>query len=82
MPANTHSLSAFLAPTRYIDHDHADIGALIDARGWRTWDAIAAARASFEFVRDEVRHSWDMRSHRVIRTASEALAHREGLCVA
>jgi hypothetical protein len=27
-----------------------------------------------------VQHSWDVRSHRVTRTASEVLVHREGLC--
>jgi transglutaminase-like putative cysteine protease len=82
MLATRHPLSAFLPPTRYIDHEDAGIRALVDARGWRKMDTIAAARAAFELVRDEVQHSWDVRSHRVTRTASDALVHREGLCYA
>ncbi len=75
-------LSAFLGATRYVDHQHPAILTLIDGRGWRSLGAVDAARSVFEFVRDEVRHSWDARSHRVTRTASEALVHREGLCFA
>jgi transglutaminase-like putative cysteine protease len=82
MLVTSHALSAFLAPTRYIDHDDSDVRALVDGRGWRRIGSVAAARAAFEFVRDEVRHSWDIRSHRVTRTASNALAHSEGLCFA
>jgi transglutaminase-like putative cysteine protease len=82
MASTLPPLSSFLAVTRYIDHDHPDVVALIDARGWRPLDSVAAARAAFTFVRDEVQHSWDVKSHRVTRTASDALLHREGLCYA
>jgi transglutaminase-like putative cysteine protease len=82
MLVTRHPLSAFLAPTRYIDHDDRELRLLVDARGWRTMETVAAARAAFEFVRDEIRHSWDVRSHRVTRAASTALAHGEGLCYA
>lgn len=73
-------LSDFLGASRHVDHQHPAIRALIDDRRWRALGAVEAARSAFEFVRDEVRHSWDVRSHRVTRTASEALVHREGLC--
>lgn len=82
MLVTSHSLSTFLAPTCYIDHENAAVRGLVDARAWRTMDMVAAARAAFEFVRDEVRHSWDVRSHRVTRTASDVLTHGEGLCFA
>jgi transglutaminase-like putative cysteine protease len=72
--------AAFLRATRYVDHEAPAVRALVDARGWRGLDAAGAARAAFEFVRDEVRHSGDVRSRRVTRTASDALVHREGLC--
>jgi transglutaminase-like putative cysteine protease len=39
-----------------------------------------AARRVFHFVRDEVPHSWDIRGHRVTRSASDALEYREGIC--
>ena len=40
-----------------------------------------AARA-YEWVRDEVRHSWDAQDPRVTLTASEVLEQRVGLCYA
>jgi transglutaminase-like putative cysteine protease len=70
----------YLASSRWIDHDAPSVRALVEERGWRSLGEVAAARAAYEFVRDEVHHSWDIRSHRVTRTASEALEHREGLC--
>jgi transglutaminase-like putative cysteine protease len=76
------SLPEYLRPTRHLDHDHPTIRAFVEARGWGALDAVGAARAAFTFVRDEVQHSWDVRSHRVTRTASEVLVHREGLCYA
>ena len=40
------------------------------------------ARAAFEWVRDHVSHSYDVRDPRVTLTASEVLEHRVGLCYA
>ena len=40
------------------------------------------ARRCFEFVRDEIQHSWDYRSGPVTLRASEVLAHRTGYCYA
>jgi len=75
-------LPEYLRPTPHVDHGHSAVRALVEARGWAALDAVGAARAAFTFVRDEVQHSWDVRSHRVTRTASEVLVHREGLCYA
>lgn len=77
-----HSLSDYLRLSPSIDHDDEEVRRLLDTRGWRALGEIEATRRAFEFVRDEVSHSWDIRSHRVTRTASEALRHREGLCYA
>lgn len=40
------------------------------------------ARAAFEWVRDEIAHSFDVRDPRVTLTAAEVLAARVGLCYA
>jgi transglutaminase-like putative cysteine protease len=37
---------------------------------------------AYEFVRDEIAHSWDIQSARITRTASEALIFKEGICYA
>ncbi|WP_160723688.1 transglutaminase-like domain-containing protein [Bacillus sp. USDA818B3_A] len=43
---------------------------------------IEKARIAFEFVRDEIAHSWDIQSKRVTCNASEVLDFKEGICYA
>ncbi len=45
-------------------------------------DDVEFARAAFEWVRDEIRHSWDAQDPRVTVTATEVLDHGVGLCYA
>jgi transglutaminase-like putative cysteine protease len=73
------SPEAYLAPSPLIDCDAPEIIAFVDER-LQGCDPIDAARRVFHFVRDEVSHSWDVQGHRVTRSASEALRHREGIC--
>lgn len=40
------------------------------------------ARRCFEFVRDEIRHSWDYKQNPVTCKASDVLKHRTGYCYA
>ncbi len=75
-----HPLPDYLRATRWIDHEAPEILALVEERGWRALGPVEAARRAFELVRDEIPHSWDIRSHVVTRTATECLQRREGLC--
>lgn len=43
-------------------------------------DEIEKAKAAYYFVRDEIQHSWDTKSERVTRTATEVLLYGEGCC--
>ncbi|WP_228551110.1 transglutaminase-like domain-containing protein [Sporosarcina cascadiensis] len=43
---------------------------------------IEKAKIAFEFVRDEVSHSWDIQSSKITCNASEVLHEREGICYA
>ncbi|MEY8738497.1 transglutaminase family protein [Bacillales bacterium AN1005] len=43
---------------------------------------IEKARIAFEFVRDEISHSWDIQSKRVTCSASEVGDFKEGICYA
>jgi transglutaminase-like putative cysteine protease len=72
-------LEAYLAPAPLIDVDHPQIGAFVDEH-LRGCALEEAACRVFHFVRDEVPHSWDIQRHRVTRSASDALAYREGIC--
>lgn len=47
-----------------------------------TQTEIEKARIAFEFVRDEISHSWDIQSKRVTCSASEVVDFKEGICYA
>lgn len=50
------------------------------AKGLKTDEAIA--KACFEFVRDEIKHSWDYQVNPVTCNASDVLKHGVGYCYA
>ncbi|MFI5914162.1 transglutaminase family protein [Dactylosporangium sp. NPDC051541] len=72
----------YLAADEVVQADHPAIRAA--AAGLRTRHAgdVEFARAAYEFVRDEVRHSFDAGDPRVTVTAADVLEHRVGLCYA
>lgn len=43
---------------------------------------IEKAKVAFEFVRDEISHSWDIQSKQVTCNASEVLDFKDGICYA
>lgn len=47
-----------------------------------TQTEIEKAKIAFEFVRDEISHSWDIQSKRVTCNASDVLDVKEGICYA
>lgn len=79
-------MEAFLKPCPIIDFTHPQVAAkaaelrVLDAAG--AFDALATARRCFEFVRDHIAHSGDIRSDHVTLKASEALEHGTGWCFA
>ncbi|WP_143707334.1 GNAT family N-acetyltransferase [Uliginosibacterium sp. TH139] len=73
---------AYLAPCAIIDFEHPAIAAkAAELRATHT-DTLSLARASFEFVRDEIAHSWDARQGPVTLKASEVLLTGFGYCYA
>lgn len=81
-PQSTLPPSAYLTGDLIIEVDHPEIQAL--AREFRTHSPteIDCARTTFNWVRDEIPHSYDARNPRVTLRASEVLEHRTGLCYA
>lgn len=76
----TAPLDDYLAATLLIDVDHPSIQAKAkELAGGSTVDFV---RRAYEFVRDEIAHSWDLQSRRVTAKASDVLEHREGICFA
>lgn len=75
-------LDAFLAPSPLIDFDHptAQDYLLSNPPAGRGEEEIVGA--TFEFVRDQISHSYDIQSDRVTAKASDVLRYREGICYA
>lgn len=76
------ALSDYLRADSIVDHTHPEVvgRAALLRRGCA--DDVAYARAAFEFVRDDIRHSVDAQDPRVTLTASETLKEGVGLCFA
>lgn len=72
----------YLKQTDIIDYDHPNITALIESLDIRTQSELEKVRVFYEFVRDEVTHSWDEQTHVVTKKASEVAKHKTGICYA
>jgi transglutaminase-like putative cysteine protease len=75
-------MKKYLEPTEYIDWQHPVVlsKALALAKGLNTDEHIA--RACFEFVRDDIKHSWDYKMNPVTCKASDVLQQGTGYCYA
>lgn len=75
-------MQSFLAPSFYIDWQHPLVRAKaadLTAGLTRVEDK---AKSCFEFVRDEIKHSWDYQLNPVTCRASDVLIHGTGFCYA
>jgi transglutaminase-like putative cysteine protease len=75
-------LDVYLAVSEYIDFAHPIVAEKAAQLASGTSDDIAIAKRCFEFVRDEIRHSWDFKMNPVTCRASDVLIHRTGYCYA
>ncbi len=75
-------MQRFLASTRIIDWQAPAVRELACSLAQGHDGDEAVAKACFEWVRDEVRHSWDYRQNPVTCKASDVLRHRTGYCYA
>ena len=73
-------MKAYLESSEMIDWKHNSI--LRQAEVLAAGDEIETAKSCFEFVRDEIRHSWDFQLNPVTCTASDVLKHGTGYCYA
>lgn len=75
-------MGAYSEVSPLIDCTHPAIEAWAAAHEFGGRPDVDIARETFEFVRDQVAHSWDIGSRRVTARASEVLEHGEGICYA
>jgi transglutaminase-like putative cysteine protease len=76
------NLQPFLRSTRVVDWQNPEVYAAARALAGEGPDPRQIARRCFEYVRDQIAHSWDHGHETVTRTAPEVLAHRTGFCYA
>lgn len=77
-----NSLDLYLQATEYIDYLDPQIQALILSFNIKEFTEVDRIRAVFEFVRDDIDHSYDIKNPEVTRKASEVLEKEHGICYA
>lgn len=75
-------MQEYLESTSYIDWKTPTVLTKAQALASGTTDPELVAKKCFEFVRDDIRHSWDYRQNPVTCKASEVLQHGTGYCYA
>lgn len=75
-------MQAYLSPSRYIDFDNPGILSVARSLVREATSEHDLVRRSFEFVRDEIRHSSDFKLNPVTCKASDVLVHKTGYCYA
>ncbi len=75
-------MKTYLAATDIIDRDHPAILALAQKIASKHHTSKAIAQSCFEWVRDEIRHSYDYQMNPVTCRASDVLEYKTGYCFA
>lgn len=75
-------MKQYLASSEFINWDHPDVLAQAKMLSKGAIDLEDVARRCFEFVRDDIQHSWDFQRNPVTCKASDVLKHRTGYCYA
>ncbi|MFK5915254.1 MAG: transglutaminase family protein [Woeseiaceae bacterium] len=75
-------MKEYLEASEYIDCDHPEIITLAKKLAENKRGDVGIAKNCFEWVRDEIKHSWDLKINKVTCKASEVLQHGTGYCYA
>jgi transglutaminase-like putative cysteine protease len=78
----THALGSYLEASETLDFDAAPLRSFVGRYLSPVSGNLERARRAYEFVRDDVSHSFDIQSSRVTKNATAVLEYREGICYA
>lgn len=78
----TDDFNQYLAASDVIDYDKQNIQALAENLSKTTHNKIALAQTVYEYVRDNISHSFDINGKVVTCEASNVLKHQQGICFA
>lgn len=70
----------YLEKTEYVNYDDIEVRKQADLLRKESADDLSLIEKSYLFVRDEVRHSWDVQDKRVTVSASDVLREGLGIC--
>jgi len=73
-------LNDYLAETKEVNYSDQLISNKIAELFTPAQSDVEKAKVAFEFVRDEVGHSWDIQGRRVTSKASDVLLYKESIC--
>ena len=73
-------MDRFLAASEYVDSDADNIQTIASELFSEDMSDVEKARVAFEFVRDEIPHSFDCSATVITARASDVLEHRTGIC--
>lgn len=75
-------MNKYLASSEFIDWQHPDVFAQAKRLANKLSTPEEVTRKCFQFVRDEINHSWDYQQNPVTCKASDVLKHSTGYCYA
>jgi transglutaminase-like putative cysteine protease len=78
----SENLKDYLAESEVVNYSHPLIKDVATELFNNEQTEIEKVKVTFEFVRDEVSHSWDIQGTRVTCTAADVLKNKEGICYA
>ena len=82
MICDSDKLEDYLLEINEVNYSNAMIKEKVEVLFSPTQTEVEKAKAAFEFVRDEISHSWDVQGKRVTCNASDVLKFKEGICYA
>ncbi|NBI28028.1 transglutaminase-like domain-containing protein [Chengkuizengella marina] len=78
----TNTVQEYLLELDEVDFSHPLIKDKVKELFQNKINEIEIIQTAFEFVRDQISHSWDIQSTRITNKASEVLEYKEGICYA
>jgi len=75
-----NSMNDYLTFSKYINGNDVRIVSKANEFKQKYTNEISLIKAVYEFVRDEIKHSWDIQDKRVTKSATEVLEQGVGIC--
>lgn len=73
-------ISEYLSASKYINWKDPAILEKADTFKASVSDGVTLVKMIYEYVRDEIRHSWDVQDKRITKSATEVLEQKVGIC--